>query len=67
MGCNAFSVDVFVGTVSQGRRSSPAGADANPGLMDLNPVGIQTVCSTLFCNAKQTTHSLGFDVFSISR
>jgi hypothetical protein len=39
--CNAFSVDEFVGAVSQGRRSSPAGADANPGLMDLNPVGIR--------------------------
>jgi hypothetical protein len=25
-----YSVDEFVGTVSQGRRSSPAGADAKP-------------------------------------
>jgi len=44
---NAFRVDELVGTVSQGRRwwpirhGSPAGADANPGLMDLNPVGIR--------------------------
>jgi hypothetical protein len=41
MGFNAFSVDEFVGTVSQGRRSSPAGADASRGLMDLNSVGIR--------------------------
>jgi hypothetical protein len=34
-----YSVDELVGTLSQGRRSLPAGADANPGLMDLNPVG----------------------------
>ena len=30
MGCNAFSVDEFAGTVSQGRRSSPAGANRQP-------------------------------------
>jgi len=35
-----YIVDEFVGTFSQGRRSSPAGADANPGLLDLNPFGI---------------------------
>ena len=30
MGCNAFSVGELVGTVSQGGRSSPAGADRQP-------------------------------------